>query len=80
MTATTPRRTLPKFTDRLALGDRLFVAPATPDEVAALAEALEKGPLDDEDQAHLIKLAAVAAGRTQVVPDPNDSLPVEVAR
>jgi hypothetical protein len=47
--------------------DGLLVAPGTPAEVAALAAALEKGPLDDEEQAYLIDLAAVAGGRAKVV-------------
>jgi hypothetical protein len=37
--------------------------------VEALAGALEKGPLDDEEQAYLLDLAAVASGRAKVADD-----------
>ena len=47
---------------------------------AALAAALEQGPLDDEDQTYLVKLAAVAAGRAKVVPGANRVRPVEGVR
>jgi hypothetical protein len=63
----------PHITDyyRFALSrseiDGLLVAPRTPAEVEALAGALEKGPLDDEEQAYLLDLAAVASGRAKVV-------------
>ncbi len=62
----------PEITDhyRFALSrpdlDGLLIAPATPRQVAALAEALEKGPLDEEEQAYLMRVAQVAQGQARV--------------
>jgi hypothetical protein len=61
----------PEVTDyyRFALSrpelDGLLIAPATPDEVAALAETVEKGPLDEEEETHLMHTALVAQGRAR---------------
>ncbi len=69
----------PEITDhyRFALTspelDGLLVSPQTPQEVAALALALEKGPLDREEQAYLMKVALVARGQAHVEPDPDDT-------
>jgi hypothetical protein len=49
--------------------DGLLVAPATPAEVAGLAAALARGPLDDEEDQFLLNLALVARGGARVVPD-----------
>jgi hypothetical protein len=49
--------------------DGLLVAPGTPEEVAALADALALGPLDDEEEQFLLNLALVAHGGARVVPD-----------
>jgi len=65
----------PMFTDhyRFALSrpelDGLLIAPGTPKELHALAEALEKGPLDEEEQTYLMHAALVAQGRARVKPD-----------
>ena len=62
----------PEVTDhyRFALSrpelDGLLIAPATPDEVAALAGALEKGPLDEEEEIHLMHTALAAQGRARI--------------
>ena len=42
--------------------DGLLVAPGTPAEVEALCAALADGPLDEDEEDHLISLAALAAG------------------
>ena len=71
----------PDITDyyRFALSrpeiDGLLVAPGTPAEAAALAAALEKGPLDDEEQTYLMDLAAVASGRAKVATGPARNAP-----
>jgi hypothetical protein len=58
----------PRITDhyRFALSrtglDGLLVSPNTPDQVAALALALEEGPLAEEQQTFLIKAALAAQG------------------
>jgi hypothetical protein len=65
----------PRFTDyhRFALArpeiDGLLCAPGTPEEVRALARALEEGPLDQEEEQYLIDLAALHEGRATLVPD-----------
>ncbi len=62
----------PEITDhyRFALSrpelDGLLVAPATPEEVAALASALSKGPLDEEEETYLMHVALVAQGQAKV--------------
>jgi len=62
----------PEITDhyRFALSqpelDGLLIAPATPEEVAALAEALNKGPLDEEEETYLMYVALVAQGQAKV--------------
>ena len=47
----------------------LLIAPATPNEVAALAEALKKGPLDKEEETYLTHAALVAQGHAKVEPE-----------
>jgi len=47
----------------------LLIAPATPNEVAALAEALKKGPLDEEEETYLTHAALVAQGHAKVEPE-----------
>jgi hypothetical protein len=65
----------PEITDhyRFALSrpelDGLLIAPGTPKELHALAEALEKGPLDEEEQTYLMHAARVAQGRARVEPE-----------
>lgn len=60
----------PKLTDyyRFALTrpeiDGLLCSPALPAEVEALAAALEEGPLNPEEEEHMISLAALNEGRT----------------
>jgi hypothetical protein len=49
--------------------DGLLVAPATPAEVAGLAAALERGPLDEDEDQFLMNLALVAGGGARVVPE-----------
>jgi hypothetical protein len=44
----------------------LLIAPGTPKEVAAVAEALKKGPLDKEEETYLMQVAQVAQGRARV--------------
>jgi hypothetical protein len=62
----------PEITDhyRFALSrselDGLLIAPGTPKEVAALAEALKKGPLDEEEERYLMQVTRVAQGRARV--------------
>jgi hypothetical protein len=61
----------PRVTDcyRFALArpeiDGLLVAMRSPAEVAALARALERGPLDDEEQQYMTDLAALNAARLE---------------
>lgn len=62
----------PEVTDhyRFALSrpelDGLLVALMTPKEVADLAAALEKGPLDEEEERYLMHAALVAEGKAKV--------------
>jgi hypothetical protein len=57
---------LPSITDhyRFALSrpelDGCLCAPATPDEVTALARALEEGPLSEDEEKHMMALAEVS--------------------
>jgi hypothetical protein len=46
--------------------DGLLIGPATPDEVTALADALQKGPLDEEEETYLMHVALVAQGKALV--------------
>jgi hypothetical protein len=63
----------PEITDyyRFALSrpelDGVLMAPGTPRELAALAEALTRGPLDEEEESYLMDLALVARGAAKVV-------------
>ena len=63
----------PEITDyyRFALTrpeiDGLLCSPATPQEVEALAEALEEGPLDEEEENYLLDLALLEQGRGTLV-------------
>ena len=69
----------PEVTDhyRFALSrpelDGLLIGPATPKEVAALADALKKGPLDEEEEAYLMQVALVAKGRALVEPEEQEA-------
>jgi hypothetical protein len=60
---------LPAITDyyRFALSppemDGVLCALQTPDHVAELAAALEKGPLDPDEEEHLLRLADIVRGR-----------------
>lgn len=62
----------PEITDhyRFALSrpelDGLLVAPRTPQEVTALAAALEEGPLSEEEETYLMRVALVAQGEASV--------------
>ena len=47
----------------------LLCAPQTPREVAALAEALEAGPLSEPEENFLINLASLDAGKTTLAAD-----------
>jgi eukaryotic-like serine/threonine-protein kinase len=49
--------------------DGLLIAPRTPGEIAALAAALEQGPLTEEEEAYLLDVAGVARGAARVVPE-----------
>lgn len=49
--------------------DGLLLALRTPVEVAALAAALEQGPLTEEEETYLMNVAGVARGEARVVPD-----------
>ena len=49
--------------------DGLLVAQRTPGEVGELAEALERGPLSEEEEDYLIDVAMVARGDARVVSD-----------
>lgn len=59
----------PEITDyyRFALTrpeiDGLLCSPTTPEEVEALARALEEGPLDEEEEKYLLDLATLDQGR-----------------
>jgi len=62
----------PEITDyyRFALTrpeiDGLLCSPTTPAQVEALAEALEEGPLDEEEEKYLLDLAALDEGRAKL--------------
>jgi hypothetical protein len=62
----------PEITDyyRFALSrpemDGLLIGPATPNEVNALADALQKGPLDEEEETYLMHVALVVQGKALV--------------
>jgi len=64
----------PEITDyyRFALTrpeiDGLLCSPSTPQEVEALAMALEEGPLDEEEENYLIDLATLDQGRAELMP------------
>ena len=47
--------------------DGLLCSPQTPHEVEALANALEEGPLDEEEQKYLIDLASLDEGRASLL-------------
>jgi hypothetical protein len=49
--------------------DGLLVSLRTPGEVAALAAALEQGPLTEEEEAYLMDVAGVARGEARVAPE-----------
>jgi hypothetical protein len=65
----------PEITDyyRFALTrpeiDGLLCSPATPQEVEALAQALEEGPLDEVEENYLLDLATLDEGRGALVMD-----------
>ena len=69
----------PEITDhyRFALSrpelDGLLIGPATPKEVAALADALKKGPLDEEEEMYLMQVALVANGQALVQPEEQEA-------
>ena len=46
--------------------DGILCAPATPGQVRDLADALAKGPLDDEDRQYLLSLGELLRGRARV--------------
>jgi hypothetical protein len=50
--------------------DGLLVGFRKPAEVAALAAAVERGPLTDEEEAYMMDVASVARGDAQVAEDP----------
>jgi len=52
--------------------DGLLVSLRGPDEVEALASALERGPLTEEEETYLTNVAAVAGGAARVAPEPGD--------
>ena len=64
----------PKVTDyyRFALTrpeiDGLLCSPSMPEEVEALAMALEEGPLDEEEENYLIDLGTLDQGRAELMP------------
>jgi len=66
----------PEVTDyyRFALSrpeiDGILMAPRTPAELGALAAALAKGPLTEEEEDYLMNIARVARGEAEVVPEP----------
>ena len=63
----------PEITDyyRFALTrpeiDGLLCSPATPEEVAALAQALEEGPLDEEEEKYVLDLAMLDQGSATLI-------------
>jgi predicted aldo/keto reductase-like oxidoreductase len=69
----------PAITDhyRFALSrpelDGLLIGPATPKEVAALADAMKKGPLDEEEETYLMHVALVARGQARVEPEEQEA-------
>ena len=68
----------PEITDyyRFALTrpeiDGLLCSPSTPQEVEALAMALEEGPLDEEEENYLIDLGTLDQGRGELMPNVED--------
>jgi hypothetical protein len=52
--------------------DGLLCAPRTPRQIRALAEALEKGPLHQDEEKHLIDLADLDRGLATLLPDSDD--------
>jgi hypothetical protein len=69
----------PEITDhyRFALSrqglDGLLIGPETPAQATALADALNKGPLDEEEEAYLMQVALVAEGRARVEPEAHEA-------
>jgi hypothetical protein len=69
----------PEITDhyRFALSrpelDGLLIGPATPNEITALAGALKKGPLDEEEETYLMQVALVANGQALVQPEEQET-------
>jgi hypothetical protein len=69
----------PEITDhyRFALSrpelDGLLIGPETPAQVAALADALNKGPLDEEEETYLMQVALVADGQARVEPEEDEA-------
>jgi predicted aldo/keto reductase-like oxidoreductase len=67
----------PEITDhyRFALSrpeiDGALIGPKTPDQLQGLAEALARGPLNEEAQAYLRDVSLVARGKAQVAPEEN---------
>jgi hypothetical protein len=53
--------------------DGLLIGPATPQEVTALADALKKGPLDEEEETYLMQVALVAKGQALVAPEEQEA-------
>jgi predicted aldo/keto reductase-like oxidoreductase len=53
--------------------DGLLIGPATPQEVTALADALKKGPLDEEEETYLMQVALVAQGQALVEPEEQEA-------
>ena len=49
--------------------DGLLIGLRKPDEVAALEEALERGPLTEEEEEYLMDVARVARGEARVAPE-----------
>jgi aryl-alcohol dehydrogenase-like predicted oxidoreductase len=49
--------------------DGVLIGLRSPDQVEALAEALELGPLSDEEEAYLMNVAEVIRGDAQMEPD-----------
>ena len=67
----------PKITDhyRFVLSrpeiDGVLLALKTPEELQGVAEALDRGPLTEEEQAYLMDVALVARGEAKVEPEEN---------
>lgn len=49
--------------------DGLLCTLQTPDEIQQLVDAMAEGPLDADEQAHMIDLALLASGQAQLLPD-----------